>query len=407
MSSRISTRDDKKRRAVYLTEMSRLLYGPGPGGERATTAYIAIPNLRTPRLLVPGYSRRLAAAALRRYARPASRAARLKRDAAVAALWCRLDRFMLPDRVTLDASGDNVAGYLRRSLGQEVHLSIHIGPARANRKPVIQILDSGADTVGFAKLGTNELTRQLVSAETAALRTLEGVRLLHVRVPRVRHSGTWGELQVLVQEALPGWRRPMPVQNSRLYRAMRELSGCLGTQDVALADSDYASTLEARMKVLADRDCPDCSTLVDAGVKLLDRHGDQRLTFGSWHGDWAPWNMSMLPEGLMLWDFERFATGVPQGFDALHYTLQRDIVTREIDPTTAVLTLLSEAPRLLEPFEVRPSAARATALLYLVDLAARYLTDRQAEAGAALGALGRWLLPTLLRHVAAEGVVLQ
>ncbi len=42
---------------------------------------------------------------------------------------------------------------------------------------------------------------------------------------------------------------------------------------------------------------------------------------------------------------------------------------------------------------------RLTALLYLVDLATRYLTDRQAEAGARLGVLGTWLLPVLINEV--------
>jgi uncharacterized membrane protein len=42
-----------------------------------------------------------------------------------------------------------------------------------------------------------------------------------------------------------------------------------------------------------------------------------------------------------------------------------------------------------------------TALLYLVDLAARYLADRQAEAGARLGVLGSWLLPVLIARVSA------
>jgi len=39
------------------------------------------------------------------------------------------------------------------------------------------------------------------------------------------------------------------------------------------------------------------------------------------------------------------------------------------------------------------------ALLYLVDLATRYVADRQAEAGARLGVLGTWLLPVLLSTV--------
>jgi hypothetical protein len=48
---------------------------------------------------------------------------------------------------------------------------------------------------------------------------------------------------------------------------------------------------------------------------------------------------------------------------------------------------------------VAPHARQLTALLYLVDLATRYLNDRQAEAGARLGVLGTWLLPVLIRRV--------
>jgi hypothetical protein len=51
------------------------------------------------------------------------------------------------------------------------------------------------------------------------------------------------------------------------------------------------------------------------------------------------------------------------------------------------------APELLEPFGVAEQRARLTALLYLADLSVRYLTDRQEQAGAALGAPRRWLLP--------------
>jgi hypothetical protein len=48
---------------------------------------------------------------------------------------------------------------------------------------------------------------------------------------------------------------------------------------------------------------------------------------------------------------------------------------------------------------VNAAAVRLTALLYLIDLAARYVADRQADAGARLGVLGSWLLPVLLSRV--------
>ncbi|MGH8876730.1 MAG: hypothetical protein ACRD0P_05205, partial [Stackebrandtia sp.] len=257
----------------------------------------------------------------------------------------------------------------------------------------------------FAKLGTSGLTRELVTAESAALRSLAGVGLRTLRIPEVVHSGGWGPHAVLVQEALPGWLRPVRTDRDRLTDAMTELATCMGTEEVLLSGSGYAAELDRRLTVLAQRPGPEAVTLVDAARQLLDRNGNQLLRFGCWHGDWSPWNMSMLPSRILLWDFERFTTGVPMGFDAVHYTLQRDIVTQAADPTTAVLSLLAKSDRLLRPFGADPRAARITVLLYLVDLATRYLSDRQAEAGAPLGALGRWLLPTLLRHVAAEGGV--
>ena len=62
--------------------------------------------------------------------------------------------------------------------------------------------------------------------------------------------------------------------------------------------------------------------------------------------------------------------------------------------------VLARAPELLLPFGVvHRQAVEVTALLYLVDLAARYVADRQAEAGARLGVLGTWLLPILVARV--------
>jgi hypothetical protein len=50
---------------------------------------------------------------------------------------------------------------------------------------------------------------------------------------------------------------------------------------------------------------------------------------------------------------------------------------------------------------VHRQAVEVTTLLYLIDLAARYVADRQAEAGARLGVLGSWLLPILVARVEA------
>ncbi|CAM3384455.1 hypothetical protein [Stackebrandtia soli] len=399
MTARIATGDETTRRADYLAEVTSMLFPSGDGD--TARRFIAVPNLRHARVLVPESSRRVAAAALRQYARPAARSARLKRDAAVAALVTRTDRLLLRDRLALPSSDVDIARHLTEVMGHPVHLCIHIGPARANRKPILQLLTESASSVGFVKIGVNDLTRGLVRDESRALRTLAGLGLSRVEVPGVIHTGRWRGHELLVQQALPGWERPAGLDRDRLHAAMRELAHCTGTTTTGLADSRYARRLRRRLDALGDSE--DGRALVHAGRSLLDRNGRHYLTFGSWHGDWAPWNMAMLPTRLLLWDLERFATDVPVGFDPLHYALQDDIVTRRIDPAIAVASLLTRAPAVLSTFGIDPQRARLTTLLYLVDLATRYLADGQAEAGAALGALGRWLLPTLLDHIVVEG----
>jgi hypothetical protein len=375
-------------RAQYLAEVLSTLYPDADGGP--VSEFVAVPDVRRARLLVPAGSRRVAAGAVRRYARPAGRAARLKRDLAALALRTGADRALLRDRITVGGA-DSVEAHLRQVLDREVVVSVHIGPARANRKPVLQLLAPDGTTVGFAKLGTNALTRRLVRTEACALTALRHAGLSTVVAPRILHVGRWQGHEVLVQEALPAWRRRRPA-GFRLPMAMREVASCLGVASGPLAESSYRTDLIARLSTV------DAPLLRAAAERLLDRRGDTVLEFGAWHGDWSPWNMAALADTVLLWDWERFARSVPLGFDAVHHELQVRLQRGE-DAESAVGATVTGAPRRLAPFAVAPYAAEVTALLYLVDLATRYLADRQAEAGARLGLLGTWLLPVLIRRV--------
>jgi hypothetical protein len=389
---------------TYLDEVLALLW---PEGSTVDAEYIVVPNASQPKLLVPAGDRRLAAAAVRRYARPRSRRARLKRSAVQAALRTGLHRLLLPDRVRVATGPDSIRGYLSRALDVDPAISVHIGPPRANRKPVLQLLSADRQTVGFAKLGTNALTRELVRAESAALAALGNAGLRKVTVPRVLHTGRWNGHEVLVQSPLAIWQPPVPLTEPRLAAAMHEVAVCCGVRRGPLDGSGYWNRLRARLSAISEH--PEGRQLAETGTRLVDRSGRRVLAYGSWHGDWAPWNMASLADALLVWDWERFATGVPVGFDALHHELQRRIAdgrggragpgSPEV-ARVAVESTLAGARRLLLPFGVHDAAdAETIALLYLLELATRYVADRQAEAGARLGVLGTWLLPALLQRV--------
>lgn len=392
---------DAELRAAYLAEVLTTLY-PGGAGDHQL---LILPHPRTPKLLLPAGAPRLAAAAVRYCTEPRSRKARMMRGATATALRCGSEVF-LRDRVRVELAG-SLQEHLEQQLDEPAQFGVHIGPARANRKPVVQLIGPAGNTRGFAKLGIGPLTRRLVQAETGALATLDRCRLRQVTVPEIRYAGNWRGHVLMVQTPVPVWRRRSRLDPHRLMLAMREVAHCAGVSHAPLAASPYWDALVARVNAVAtSADSGGRAGAIGSGAGVLAaaiatlrrRVGHRGLRYGAWHGDWSPWNMAVLPETLLVWDWERFTVGVPVGFDALHFDLQTRL-TSSPDAAGALRGTLGNADALLAPFDVAPAMRTVTGLLYLVDLATRYLADRQAHAGARLGVLGTWLLPVLTHYL--------
>lgn len=369
------------------------------GDDLRTTEFVVVPNERHAVLLLPRRSRRAAAAALRNYKASASTWDRWKLD--TLALGARLGLAdLLPYQVTIarGADGDDLGSYLSAMLGRPLVLSLHIGPPRANRKPVLQALTPDGACVAFVKVGVDPLTRRLVRAEAAALAFLERAVLTHVQPPRLLVHGQWHGHEVLAQQALPRGERAAGL--AQLSAAMAEVARLRGVTVTPAAASPYWQGLRRRLSALQQRE-------VAAALRGFLDHaesvaGATALGFGSWHGDWAPWNMTMSQGRALVWDWERFETGVPLGYDAVHYAVQ-DAARHGTAADLAAETVLAAAPSVLGPVGVGRDAAGLVATLYLIEIGTRYLHEGQAEAGAWRGRVDNWLLPVLARHQAREG----
>jgi hypothetical protein len=366
----------------------------------AGSDFVLAPGIRHPPLLVPA-APRLAAAAVRHYSGSRSMTARLAAKALSLGLASGLGGNVLGGKMRVDAvpRTDTIQAYLSDVVSRDVLVSMYVGPARANRKPVLQLLTSTGQTVGFAKIGVSPLTRKLVRAEHASLTEVGKAGLTQMKIPRVIHYGQWHGLDVLVMSALPAWlpRRPLPP--ARLVGAMTEVASLGGLRCEPLG-SGYLPLLRERLQS-ADEG-PERAALLQALRELDARAGGTVLSFGAWHGDWSPWNVASTGDGLLVWDWERFTTGVPLGFDALHYWLQNEVGPTRRDPLAASSACLEHAGQLLAPFGIGAPQARVTAVLYLADLATRYLVDRQARAGAPRGAPGTWLIPAIELEVVRQ-----
>lgn len=339
---------DSRARLDYLNEVIPLLYpAPTPAdpalkgmtrrtrGEARHAAYAVVPNRLVPRRLVPR------------------------------ARWA-------PGRRRLPHGPRTIDGHLSEVLGQPVRATVHVRPAlRANRKPVLELYGASGELLAFVKIGDTDRSRALVRHESATLDLLSAVPLRSVVPPGVLHHGTWNDLDVLVLSPLPVRRGR--ISPASIERAIEEIA----TLDVPAAPAGH------------DRHQP--------GHSPHTRHGDHRSHTWrgdrppyAWHGDLSPWNIASAPGGrLFVWDWERFATGVPLGFDALHHFLQRAL--RRMTPRVAAEACLAQAVRVLAPFGLSAGEARETAVRYLIALADRHDRDGHQP----LGPCSQWLSPLL------------
>lgn len=378
---------------------------PDRDGHISVGEYLVLPSRRHPRLLVPA-GRRAAAAVVRHHGEGRHASARLKAATLALGLATGLGSLVRRERLHVSAPAGTRSGglptHLADVLSRDVVIGMHLGPPRANRKPVLQLLTPQGRTLAYAKLGVDPLTDGLVDQEAAALRVLASASTSLIEVPHLIDHGSWNGHRLLVQSSLPVWAPRIPLRQERLVAAAREIASIGGNLRSRLVDAPFWTDLDARLRQLPAGETED--RLREAVTSLERSSGAVVLSLGASHGDWTPWNVASLDGRLLVWDWERFRLGVPVGFDLLHYRLQTDLVSRLKEPGGAARDVIRDAAEQLRPLGVSADVARHIAMAYLADLATRYLGDRQREAGARLGNVGQWLIPALAEGIERQGV---
>jgi len=115
-----------------------------------------------------------------------------------------------------------------------------------------------------------------------------------------------------------------------------------------------------------------------AAGRIVDAFGDRGLAFGRGHGDWTPWNMSVVEGRLVVWDWERAAAAAPVGIDAAHYCLLVALNARGLARDEAVADTLARAPRVLAGLDVPSADARLIVVLELLEMSVRFAEARAA-----------------------------
>lgn len=370
--------------------VERVPAGRMPAGVRRELTYL--PNAAQPRLLLPS-SAGTAAAALHRYSQDLGPRQRLARAAATTAMRTGVPQRTLHDRLAISGGGESVEDALGELLGHRVVVSVGLGGPRANRKPILHVLTPKGRQLAFVKVGDTESARGLIDVEGTALRHLNERPLPGLAVPRVLHLGDWSGLRLLVLSALPGGLLGWRPRSRPPLAAMRTVFAVDGVQRSRLAGSAFHAGLHKAPAHISE---PGRAERFGTVLSRVDEaYGDLEFDFGAWHGDWTPWNMTWHRGTAQVWDWERFAGDVPNGFDLLHYRLQASLRSR---PEPSYSTMPIEATAWLRPLGMTGQAARATLDLYLTELCRRYLIAAQGPIGEPLRPQADRLLDLLSAH---------
>ena len=217
-----------------VADLCRLLEARPPGanvtterGDRLLIDHRAITG-SAGEYLMPRAALRRAVRPLVAYHRLRPRGPRAARLAIAGTAGLGLGGLLGPRRQVVASPGaDLLIDHLATVLGEDrLGFAGTARPCREFVTPVLQLLRPDGRTVGFAKLGWDEVTDEMVDAEAAALAALAARPVGGLRVPEVRWHGVWHGRAVLVTAPMsPGVRRrptgaPIPVEPLRALAAL-------------------------------------------------------------------------------------------------------------------------------------------------------------------------------------------
>jgi hypothetical protein len=390
-------------RAIFPDPRLRLRVAPAAAaaagsepGWQVAARYAVVPSVANARFLLPLASRRIGAASTLAY--NALRPARVRANRLAVGVLAGLGltgRAGMPVLTVSAPTGADLDGLLLTAhlgtvLGTRVHAAIGIRPPDPHHKPTLQLFDDRGRPRGYAKIGWNAATRDMVHAEAAALRRLPRGVGDFPDAPRLLREVAWGEQAITIVEPMPRRVRAVDHPDRPRLPAMLAVArrGGAATAPRPLRGSPFLAGLHERAARYGEQVLP--------AIRALERRdGDTVVEFGDWHGDWVPWNLGRHRGRLIAWDWENGGPDRPVGFDLAHQAFQTALSPRRepaADAATRMATVLEQHGGALG---LGADQRRLVADAYLVEL---WL--RTAELAAGAGAWNPKLHPALLEVLA-------
>jgi hypothetical protein len=284
------------------------LESEGPG-----QTYMAYPNLREVRWLLPTERPILRQAGIRGLYQPSSlRGRMLKRliDAGV----------LRGEKVWLEESTlTSLEAAMTQALGEvDIRVAFYVGVPAPHRKVTAQVLTPAGKTLAYLKIATSPLAQAAVEVERSTLLRLSESERLRGKVPEVLSWFPWKEGKALLITSGPEHAGPKKLSSVHLSFC-ESLFLSFAEENVFRESPMWTRMTETLLRLNTDLPDPLPAYYGRAFQRLSEELGPVLLPLSLAHRDFAPWNTRLGPEGLFVVDWERAEQRVIPLYDAFHF----------------------------------------------------------------------------------------
>ena len=230
-------------------------------------------------------------------------------------------------------------------------ISFSAGTNGPHRKLTAQVTHTNR-VVAYVKIGTNEAVSSLLAQEGRMLQWLHKMPIRSALIPTVlaTHFREDRTLLFLSAPSSTGTRRPLELSESDLA-FLEELSAV--NHATCSVDQYWDGVgLDAFLQQVTASDTPAADLLHETAAKIATVFGNTKIRLSVAHGDYAPWNTMLLPEGrLYVIDWEYGRQHAPLCHDLFHRLLMPARLVEKASPRAAVEKLLNlHQHRAVAPF---------------------------------------------------------
>ena len=284
-------------------------------------------------------------------------------------------RLIYPEKEDNEVPSGVFLDHLRTLFSSKnLNFAISLGTPGPQRKPVVQIATGGGSILGYAKVGWNKLTNDLVEVEIDICRRLADYGPNSFQVPSVIHCGKWQQQSFCVQSAPDGYIVPASRKIDDDYLCVLAEMSTIGYFHAPFVDSLFWKRLKERIRFIRNQYQHDILGQLTSAVE--QSIGKEPISFHLSHGDFAPWNSRIVNQRLFLFDWEQAEWSAPAGRDFFHFATQCRLL---LERSTAEQTSQELIHGALRQYLERYLDTLGLSPRFIVPLWLIYLTERLAS----------------------------